>query len=383
MLVRKRRRSVRCAAKARNAPSALAAPNPHDAHMSKLSNLFGVQLIHCGVIFCFLLFIGYEVFLLVSTIWSPDARSSAPRILIYTFFLLCYLAATHVVNLISERDGETGPKPDLRQVYSWGRALVAGVGRLFSRAPAGPPTADHADHADQDEARVRAPSGRGSEAESSDAHPGPLRAVTLAATAAARAWRAQWAQTRAERRTPDKDGLGAPWPSGPPEDAPRTPFSLSSAKTPDPLAAFIRGLDKNGAQAAASTPEPGAALGEPTAKAASATVPETAQGPVRFDFESSVNIEKNAASALDLAYKPTACAAPSPAPDFASEPEVASQASDPEPMLLEESLELTGAEPVQLDHTPGVKHAPAQRRLLTMRPVSRVNAAFLKRDRKA
>jgi hypothetical protein len=363
----------------KRAPSfALAAPNPNDAHMAKSSNPFGLQLIHCGVIFCFLLFIGYELFLLIATIWSPDARSSVPRILIYSFFLLCYLAATHVVNLISERDGETGPRPDLRHVLAWGGALVKGLGRGIARVLPGNSGSANAEKAWPGEKGASA--NESVETPADAAPPGPLRLVSMAAAAAVRAWRAQWAQARSERRISDSAENSESLPS----DAVR--------KSADPLAAFIRGLDKNGAQPASppssvppqeleasvapAIPEVPAVPVVPVVPVDERWVKEPAPAP--FDFDAPGSSGPNSESALELTIKPSSIES--------GERQALSDDRDEDdatPLLgNEKSSDWSGAATVQLDATPGLKRARAPRRLLTLQPVTRVNSAFLRQSRK-
>lgn len=356
--------------------------------MSKLIKNLGVQVIHCSVIFCFLIFIGYEIFLLISTIWSPDARSSIPRILIYTFFLLCYLIATHVANLLAHRDGETGPSPDIRLVLSGLRALWNVLARLA--------------------ARVRPASSGGQRVQPGSPLGAFLRDASAATAASVAVWRAHWELAAAGRRKTDAQVLPG-GPGGPVADDPDVRPDAS-----DPLVAFIRGLDRGKAGTCDCAAKAGApedlARQESIAAAqaeAQASAPLLAPTVQRFEFDAPLGARADDSCAtsdpLDLVFK-----TPVAALSTAALAKVLSHASPHRPDGLDEGHEQLGggdaARDVEPDEDPdwqpvvntvdinivepdaapgaGLKERLKGRRLMTLKPVTRVNAAFLARSRK-
>ena len=263
--------------------------------MSRFANKFGLQAIHCAVIVCFLVFIGYEIFLLVSTIWSPDARSSIPRILVYSFFLVCYLAAVHVVNLLSEREGETGPHPDLRQVLSTVRVVATWSAQTLVDFWASQRVQSLC-------SRVRA-TVRGWEL---------ARHLRLVADAAVEAGR--------RLRTRNRQDF---------DRSATTAHSVPARPSQDPLAAFIRGLDKGKAPTTPLFTRDDASLPAPVPTASRLT----------FDH---VDDESPESFSLGLVLKPR----------------------------------LSGARPVCLDSPPQPTNRRLDRRRFTLRPVLRANTAF-------
>ncbi len=84
-----------------------------------------VQTIHLFIIFCFLLLIGYEILVLISSFWTPTTRSSVRNICVLSLFLLGYLGSVHLANRwFDELDGVDRRRP----FFTW---LEGGAGRWW------------------------------------------------------------------------------------------------------------------------------------------------------------------------------------------------------------------------------------------------------------